>query len=133
MSEFLERAHPWAATLVQHNWPVMLYSLVALGAAIRAYLSPNRLTILFLYGAILLVLTYEYEKHGLATILGTTSYLFSLEVNPGARAVSQLLLITAVPLVSRLIAFALIVGSIVLRERESRHRPRGNRTAILEL
>jgi hypothetical protein len=132
MSEFLERAQPWVITLVLHNWPVMLYSLVAVFAAIRAYVSPNRHTILFLYGAIILVLVYEYEKHGRATVLDTTSYLFSQEVNPVARDLSQQLLLTVAPVTIRLIGFAMIVGSVVLREHANRRRSRRGRAVILE-
>ena len=133
MSEFLERAHPWAVTLVLHNWPVMLYSLVAVLAATRAYIRPHRYTLLFLYGTVLLIIAYEYEKHGRATILDTTSYLFSLEVNPDARSVVQLLLLDVVPVLLRVLGFALIGGSIILRELQARRRSRVARSVVYEL
>lgn len=122
VAEFLERAHPWAVTLVSHNWPVMVYTLVALGAAVWALLHPARKSVLFLYGACLLVLAYEYEKHGRETIILTTEYLFSLEVNATARVVSRWLLLDLVPLVLQVTGFGVLGGSLVLHRRELQKR-----------
>jgi hypothetical protein len=120
VTEILDRAQPWAVTLILHNWPVMVYGLVTAGAAVWALLHPARPSVLFLYGAALLVLGYEYEKHGRETILDTTGYLFSLEVNPAARVVSRWLLLEFAPLLMQVSGFALLGGSLVLRRRELR-------------
>jgi hypothetical protein len=124
MAEFLERAQPWAITLIDHNWPVMIYALVAGGAASWADRRPARKSVLFLYGACLLVIAYEYEKHGRETILGTTEYLFSVEVNARARVVSRWLLLDLVPLLMQVSGFGLLVGSLALHRRELRRPPR---------
>lgn len=120
MAEFLERAQPWASTLIDHNWPVMIYALVALGAAVWAVLHPSRKTVLFLYGACLLVIAYEYQKHGRDPIIHTTEYLFSLEVNAQARAISKWVLLDLAPVIMQVSGFGLLAGSLALHRRELR-------------
>ena len=133
MEEFLDRAVPWAITLVLHNWPVMLYTLIAAVTAVRAYIDPSRPILLFLYGTILLIIAYEYEKHGRGAIIGTTDYLFSLEVNHHLRAGSQWLLLDVLPVGMRILGFGQIIGSIVLREIQMRQRSRPRRAIFVDL
>jgi len=109
MQEILDRAQPWATTLILHNWPVLVYATIAVCAAIWSLVRPTRARVLVLYGAILLVLAFEYQKHGTATIVGTTTYLFSLEVNPGLRTTSQWFLLLIVPAIAQFVGFALLI------------------------
>ena len=124
MAEFLERAQPWFATLVAHNWPVLIYLTVAAGAAVWAVLFPARQSVLFLYGACLLVIAYEYEKHGRTPILDTTGYLFSLETNAAARTMSRWLLLEVTPLLMQVSGFGLLAGSFALHRRALRKTSR---------
>lgn len=120
MAEFLERAQPWIVTLVAHNWPVFIYLAVTAAAAVWAVLHPARQSVLFLYGACLLVLAYEYDKHGRATILDTTGYLFSIETNLGALNLSRWLLLDLAPVLMQVSGFGLLAGSFALHRRALR-------------
>ena len=120
MAEFLERAQPWLVTLVAHNWPVFIYLAVTAAAAVWALLHPARQSVLFLYGACLLVLAYEYDKHGRATILDTTSYLFSVETNLNARNASHWLLLDVLPVLMQVSGFGLLAGAFALHRRALR-------------
>lgn len=133
MAEVLERAQPWAFTLVAHNWPVLMYSIAAIVSAVLAYRAPSRPRILFLYGTILLILGFEYEKHAVATIVETTSYLFSVEKNPWMRSWSQWLLVSAAPDVLHALGVAAMATSVLLRESVLRRRRRARRGVLLEL
>ncbi|MCC6177952.1 MAG: hypothetical protein IT305_21845 [Chloroflexi bacterium] len=133
MAEFLERAQPWLATLVSHNWPVLVYALAAVWAAWRAFSHPSRHAVLFLYGALLLVFAYEYQKHALPTIAGTTSYLFSLEANSRLRSASQWLLMTALPILVRLLGIGMLGLAILIQRRETHRRRHPTRSLIVEL
>jgi len=132
MNELLERAGPWAVLLVQHNWPVIMYVVVAVVVAWRAYLAPRRHTLLFLYGTVLLIVAYEYQKHALPTVVHTTDYLFSEEVNPGARSLSQSLLVDLGPSLLRVVGCVLILGAAALRERAYRRSAHRARSAALD-
>ena len=123
MAEFLDRAQPWATTLILHNWPVLLYTVLAAIAATWALIRPARSTLLILYGAIILIVGFEYEKHGTATIINTTSYLFSVEVNPIPRVLSRRLLLEVVPISMQVIGYGLLLcpfaNRLLARERRS--------------
>ena len=61
MQEILDRAQPWATTLILHNWPVLAYATIAVFAAIWTLVRPSRGRLLVLYGAIMLALAFEYQ------------------------------------------------------------------------
>jgi hypothetical protein len=66
-----------------------------LWSAVRAYLLSNRPALLLLYGFVLLAGTFEYQKHGVPVLRGTTDYLF--EIRPALRASVQFILLDAFP------------------------------------
>jgi hypothetical protein len=113
MTEFLYRARPWAITLVEHNWPILLYGLVIAVAAVWAYARPGRRVLLVLYGALGLAFAFEYQKHIAPVLVGTAHYLFSVEVNPGPRALSQFILGDLLPIVFHGLAIAFLVVAAV--------------------
>jgi len=127
MDEIVYRAQPWAINLFLHNWPVMLYSVLVLWAGARAYLRPSRPAVLLLYGALVLVLAFEYAKHGLVVVRDTTAYLF---VDPPLRQMSQFFLIDVLPLAIYALGIALVFISVVwhagggIRSGSQRDRPR---------
>jgi hypothetical protein len=96
--------------LIQHNWLVLAFTALALWAALRLYLRPARATAVLLYGALLLVVAYEYQKHGVPMAVGTVTYLFSVERNPLARQVSQWLVVEALPVLLYGLGLALLVA-----------------------
>jgi hypothetical protein len=96
--DFLYRAEPWARTLVQHNWPIFLLSVLVILTGIQAYWRPSRPALLRLYGCLVLALAFEYQKHLVPVMVETTDYLFSEDTNPAVRSLSQLVLVDALPL-----------------------------------
>jgi hypothetical protein len=113
MDGCLYRARPWAITLVLHNWPVMLYAVGIACAAVNAYLAPNRRRLLLLFGLLTLAFAFEYEKHAVPALRGTTNYLFSLEFNPAPRRASQVILLDLAPIAAHAFGLFLLVGSLV--------------------
>jgi len=111
MEDFLDRAGPWFVTLALHNWPVLLSAVLVSWAALRVYACPTRRRVLLLYGLFILVLAFEYQKHGLTYVRGTTGYLFSAEANPALRRLSQLTLLEALPVALYLLGLAFLVLS----------------------
>ncbi len=98
VDDLMHRAWPWALTLVLHNWPIMLYSVLIGGMAVWTYQWPTRRAVLVLYGLLLLAFAFEYQKHFAAVLVRTTDYLFSVQYNPELRAVSRFLLMTFAPI-----------------------------------
>jgi hypothetical protein len=121
MDDFEQRIRPWAITLVLHNWPIMVYSLLIPWAAVRAYLRPARSRILLLYGLLILAVTFEYQKHGLTPVHNTITYLFAL--NPAAREASYLVLLEWLPPAGHILGGALLVLSVVLSPRAVKASP----------
>jgi uncharacterized membrane protein HdeD (DUF308 family) len=115
MNEFLYRARPWATLLIEHNWPVMLCAVLILITAIWALIRPTRRTLLALYGLLLLAFAFEYQKHLAPLLVNTARYLFSVEVNPGPRAASQIIIAQVLPIVFTGLGVALLM--IALRPR----------------
>jgi hypothetical protein len=109
MAEVMARAGPWAITLLLHNWPVLLYAGLAGCSAVGAYLRPSRPALRLLYGSLLLGAAFEYEKHGLRVVRGTTHYL--LETEPALLATSRLLLIDLAPAAIYLAGLALVLST----------------------
>lgn len=70
----------YTITLVSHNWPVML--ALGLGAflAYCAYRWPSRLTVCWLLTALLIGLTYEYQKHVAGELHQAIDMLFGREI-----------------------------------------------------
>lgn len=125
MEDFLYRARPWVVTLVQHNWPIMIYSVALVWAALRAYLHPSRTSLLLLYGVAMLALAFEYQKHVSNVVENTLDYLFKR--NPGALAAGQALLLDALPVALHLMGLALVVLSLA---RTWRREPRVASTRV---
>jgi hypothetical protein len=111
MTEFIFRARPWAIMLLQHNWLVLVYGLLVVLVAILAYIRPGRRLLLTLYGLLGLIFAFEYHKHIAPALSETARYLFSVEVNPSARLVSQSIISEALPVAFHLLALALLVGA----------------------
>jgi hypothetical protein len=123
MEEFVFRARPWATLLIQHNWPILLYGALGLVAAVWAYLRPSRRAVLTLYGLLGLAFAFEYQKHVGPALRGTMRYLFSAEVNPLPRAVSQLIVADVAPVALYAAAGALLLAAAApwrLRRRPAR-------------
>ncbi len=114
MDEFLDRAGPWAITLAQHNWPLVIYLPVILWVALRAYLRPSQRVLLLLYGFMILALAFEYHKNGTPVAADTISYLFSVERNPAMRRISQFVLLDAAPIAAHALGLALVLLSVAL-------------------
>jgi hypothetical protein len=110
MDEFLYRARPWAITLFLHNWPVMLAGTLAVLAAVRTYLRPSRRRLLVLYSLLGFVFAFEYQKHLAPALRDTARYLFSAEVNPGPRVVSQFVVADLAPAALYFIAVVLLLA-----------------------
>jgi hypothetical protein len=111
MDDFLYRARPWAITLLLHNWPVMLAGALAVPVAVRAYLRPTRRILLVLYGLLGLAFAFEYQKHLAPALRDTARYLFSAEVNPGPRAVSQFVVADLAPAALYIFAVVLLLAA----------------------
>lgn len=120
MADFDQRITPWAITLVMHNWPIMIYSIAVPWAAVRAFLRPSRPALLLLYGLLTLALAFEYQKHGLVTVLITTEYVFALL--PAWRDLSQQLLLGALPVAAHLLGGMMVVLSLLLPRLQSSTR-----------
>lgn len=114
LEEFFYRAQPWAATLVLHNWPIMLYGGLSLWVAIHAFLRPTRWALLALYGLLVLSVAFEYQKHGTRILRGTTSYLLDIEGNARMLWISQLILLDVLPVTFHLLGLALLIAAIGL-------------------
>jgi hypothetical protein len=114
MEEFLNRAQPWVSTLWQHNWPVIVFGLSGVIAAVLALVRPSRPRLLTLYGLLGLVLAFEYQKHGVPTLQGTATYLFSVERNATARAVSLLIIRDVAPVALYVTAIGLLLLAALL-------------------
>lgn len=113
MDAFLHRAPSWLLTLLTHNWPLLLYMPLICWAAARAYLQPSRPHVLLLYGAMVLILAFEYSKHGTPVVQATSNYLFGeLE---GARSLSQFLLVDILAPCSHLVGIVLILLAALSR------------------
>jgi hypothetical protein len=109
MDDFLYRATPWAITLVLHNWPVMAYAALFPYLALRAYLRPTRRALLCLYGLLMLVFAYEYDKHGTRIAWDTLTYLFSREHNPVPRYASLVVALRIMPVVLHAFGIGLVL------------------------
>ncbi|MGI5835726.1 MAG: hypothetical protein ACOX87_04430 [Chloroflexota bacterium] len=109
MDDFHHRIPPWAITLTLHNWPIMLYSVFGVWAAIRAYLQPNRPALLLLYGFLTLAFAFEYQKHGLEPVRGTLDYVFARL--PDWRNAGYLILLDILPIALHLLGFAFLALS----------------------
>lgn len=120
MGDFLWRAEPWARTLVAHNWPIMVLSVLVLWIAIRAYLRPSRRALLLLYGLVALAIAFEYQKHGTVVIGRTADYLFGAESTAGARRIARLLLVDALPPIVYVLGATLVATALapIPRRRE---------------
>lgn len=114
LEEFLYRAQPWAATLVLHNWPIMLYGGLSLWVAACAFLRPTRWALLALYGLLVLSVAFEYQKHGTRILSGTIDYLLDFEGNAGMLWISQFIFLSALPATFQLLGLALLIGAIGL-------------------
>jgi hypothetical protein len=68
--------------------------------------------LLLVYGFLVLVVAFEYRKHGVAIVRDTTNYLFSLELNAGARYASQILLADVMPVAFYLSGLLLLAMSL---------------------
>lgn len=60
---------------ISHNWPVLLALLAALICAILAWQQPSRRRLAALYGAVLVAVAYEYQKHILPRFVEATTFL----------------------------------------------------------
>lgn len=49
--------------LVGHNWPLLLSAALCLWGGARLYRRPSRARVCWFFGALLLGLAYEYDKH----------------------------------------------------------------------
>jgi len=114
MEDFLYRAGPWATTLAQHNWPLLVYLPLILWVASRAYVRPERRVLLLLYGLVTLALTFEYQKHGPRSGVETVRYLFDTDKNHFAQRVSEFVLVDAAPIAGHALGLSLVVLSVAL-------------------
>ena len=131
--EAFERTQTWVLMLMVQYWPILLYGLVAAVTAIRAYLAPSRPIILFLYGALVLIVAYEYERGSRDSIISMTEYVFAFDLDGGVRRGSQWLLLDVAPICLRILGFGLLAISIVLREVDGRRRSRPRRAIFVDL
>jgi hypothetical protein len=115
MTEFLYRARPWATTLIEHNWPLLLYGLAIAVVAVWAYVTPGRRVLLILYGLLGLAFAFEYQKHIAPALIDSARYLFSVEVNPRPRAISQFIVGDVLPVALHGIAVAFLVVAALPR------------------
>jgi hypothetical protein len=114
MEEFLYRAQPWAITLWQHNWPVIVFGLSSVIAAVLALVRPSRPRLLALYGLLGLVLAFEYDKHGVPAFQHTATYLLSVERNATARTVSLVIIGDVAPIALYIVAIGLVLLATLL-------------------
>jgi hypothetical protein len=109
MDDFLSRASPWAITLVLHNFPAMIYAVLIVWLATRAYLRPSRRSLLLLYGTCVLLFAFEYVKHGTGVARETTNYLFGRPHNLVMRNASQFLALQVLPVAFHILGVMLLL------------------------
>lgn len=114
----------WAAELVMHNWPVMLFSLGTAVAAVAAYLRPSRSTVLLLYGFLMLTAGFEYEKHGLRPVGGVFESLF--EGSAQGRSLARSVAIGVLPPVMYAAGVVLLASSATMALRRRASTPTKN-------
>jgi len=71
----------YTITLINHNWPIVLALLLALIFGVRLYLQPSRVRVCWLFGALLFVLGYEYDKHVADELHRAIDFLFGREIS----------------------------------------------------
>ncbi len=76
----------WAAVVVAHNWPVLLWLALAAVAAVYTYRRPSRAALSFLYGFAGLAFVFEYRKHLAAHLVKPVDFLLLAELWPLNRA-----------------------------------------------
>jgi hypothetical protein len=121
VAEFLDRAPLWLTTVVSHNWPVLFYLAFTGWFALDAVITPSRPRILLLYGGIVLVAAFEYQKHSAKVVIETTNYL--LGGTAIGRETAQFLLIDAAPLVAHLLGVGLLLAGVLASREDRRLRP----------
>ena len=104
---------------VTHNLPVFIYGTGIAVFAFLAILKPRRSFIFFLLGFIILLFSFEYEKHMLEGIKEQTiNALITMQEHNTVRRIINIVLVKALPLLLPLSGWSLIMGGIYLFNRE---------------
>jgi len=109
---------------VTHNLPVFIYGAGIAVFALLAVIKPRRSFIFFLLGCIILLFSFEYEKHMLDGIKEQTiNALITIQEHNTVRRIINIVLVKALPFLLPLSGWSLILGGVYLFNREqSSHR-----------
>jgi len=106
---------------VTHNLPVFIYGTGIAVFALLAILKPRRSFIFFLLGFIILLFSFEYEKHMLEGIKEQTiNALITIQEHNTVRRIINIVLVKALPLLLPLSGWSFILGGVFLFNREQK-------------
>lgn len=106
---------------VTHNLPVFIYGAGIFVFAILALHKPRRSFILLLLGFIILLFSFEYEKHILEGLKEQTiNALITIKEYGLVRRIINFVLVKALPLGMPIIGWILVLGGAYLNIKEDR-------------
>jgi hypothetical protein len=68
--------------LTSHNWPIILSVALCVLLGARLYHRPGRATLCWFFAALLLGVSYEYDKHVAGELHKAVDFLFGAEILP---------------------------------------------------
>jgi len=106
---------------VTHNLPVFIYGTGILVCAVLAILRPRRSYILMLLGCIVLLFSFEYDKHILEGLKEQTiNALITIKEYGLVRRIINFVLVRALPFGMPLVGWSLVLGGAYLQAKENR-------------
>ena len=104
---------------VTHNLPVFFYGAGIALFALLAILKPRRSYVFFLLGFIILLFSFEYEKHILEGLKEQTiNALITIQEHNMVRRIINIVLVKALPLLLPFTGWSMIFGGLYLFNRE---------------
>lgn len=95
--------------LIQHNFLALIYAIGIFGGIILSILKPSRKTIVLMLGFIVLLFSFEYNKHIVDSLREQTiNSLITVQEHNTVRRIINILTLKLIPLGTPLLGWAMV-------------------------